>query len=127
MHPPVQSPLIVLHPVKNYLETPLIWVLIQVLLILQVLLEIAKGLFVEKLKSTLVKQLEKAVNRREIFYLSCYTWTSCESGGRATTVAAAATATGGGATRMSGRGVAISSIAASASFHASRGAACTYS
>ena len=95
------------------------------LLVLQVLLKVAKGLLVEKLESMLIEQLEEAVHRREILYVSCYTRVCCEVRGRSTTKAAtAATATGGGATR---RGVAISSIygegAASACRRASRGAA----
>ena len=35
------------------------------LLVLQVLLKIAKGLLEEKLESTLIEQLEEAVHRRE--------------------------------------------------------------
>ena len=86
-----------------------IWMLVQVLLILQVLLEVAKSLCVEKFKNLLVEQLKEAVHRREVFYVTCYAWVGCEAMGRATTVAAA-TATGGGATRTGGRGVAITSV-----------------
>ena len=105
---------------------------IQVLLvILQVLLQIAKGLCVEKLKGSLVKQLEKAVDWSQTSYMSCHTWTSCKStGGRATT--ACASTTGGGASAANGgggatsRGVAtISSICGeAAASSAVRGAAC---
>ena len=106
-----------------------VWVLIQMFLFLQVLLKVAKGLLVEKLESTLIEQLEEAVHRREILYVSCYTRVCCEVQGRSTTTAAtAANATGGGATR---RGVAISSVcgggAASTHHCASRGAACVCS
>ena len=98
-----------------------IWMFIQVLLvILQVLLQVAKGLCVEKLKGSLVEQLEKAVDWSQTSYMSCHTWTSCEStGGRATT-ACASTTGGGGAT--------ISSICGgAAASSAVRGAACVYS
>ena len=98
------------------------------LLVLQVLLKVAKGLLVEKLESTLIEQLEEAVHRREILYVSCYTRVRCEARGRSTKAATAATATGGEATR---RGVAISGVcgggAAATRRRASRGAACVRS
>ena len=77
----------------------------------------------EKLESSLVEQLKEAVHRREIFYVTCYTWVGYEATRRATAVAA--TATGGGATRTGGRGVAITSISGggAASCCASHGAA----
>ena len=76
------------------------------LLVLQVPL---KGLLVEKLKSTLIKQLEKQ-STGEILYVSYYTMVRCEARGRSTKAATAAT--GEGTTR---RGVAISSICGGAS------------